>query len=264
MSWWEDPFLPDDATSAGWVTYAGEPPPTLDQLMARRVGPAPAGWMEAWLTADDVARRPLDAELDDLEEATELRVARDLAAWVPPGGVLFVGNSMPIRDLDYAMAPREGLRTIANRGASGIDGLVSTSLGVAAARTGPTLALLGDLSLLHDVGALIWSGRSGTDLTIVVANNGGGTIFSFLPQRDLPEFEGLFTTPHGLDLGAICSAAGAGHERVEQMSDFTGALDRAATAGGVRVVEAMVDPELNRAQHAAVQIAVDAALRDLA
>ena len=240
-----------------------EHPASVVTELALRAGPAPAGWLEDWQRADGVARRALDSALDALGEPTELRVARDLAAWMPPGGTLFVGNSMPIRDLDYAMAPREGLRVLANRGASGIDGLVSTALGIAAAGTGPTVALLGDLSLLYDVGALFWNGRGGTDLTIVVANNGGGTIFSFLPQRELPEFERLFTTPHELDLGAICTAAGAGHERVAQMSHFFDALKRATTAGGLRVVEVMVDPERNRAQHAEVQTAVDAVLRDL-
>ena len=234
-----------------------------DELIGRPLRPSPGEWMKEWLAADDVARRALDGALDALDEPTELRLARDLAAWVPAGGTLFVGNSMPIRDLDYAMAPREDLRLLANRGASGIDGLGSTALGVAAARTGPTVALVGDLSLLHDIGALFWSGRGASDLTIVVANNGGGTIFSFLPQRQLPEFERLFTTPHGFDIGSICSAAGAGHECVEHMGDFTRALERAATTGGVRVVEVVVEPTRSRAQHAEVQTAVDAALGDL-
>ena len=219
-----------------------------------------AGWLEDWLEADAVARRALDAVLDATDGPTELRIARDVAAAVPVGGTLFVGNSMPIRDLDHAMVPRDGLRVIANRGASGIDGLVSTALGVAAARTGPTVALLGDLSFVYDTGALLWNARRGPGLTIVVANNGGGTIFSFLGQRDLPEFEPLFETPHGLDLGAICAAAGVGHERVERMRDLPPALERAHAERGVHVVEVPVDPDVNRIQHAQVQTAVDDAL----
>ena len=181
-----------------------------------------------------------------------------MAASAAEGDALFVGNSMPVRDLDYAMAPRDGLRVFANRGASGIDGLVSTALGVAV--TAPTVALIGDLSLVHDAGALLWNGRTGSDITFVIPNNGGGAIFSFLDQRDLPEFERLFTTPHGLDLGAICAASGTDHERVERMNDFDGALERARRAPGVRVVEVVIDLERNRRRHAEIQGAVDDAV----
>jgi 2-succinyl-5-enolpyruvyl-6-hydroxy-3-cyclohexene-1-carboxylate synthase len=227
---------------------------------------APVEWLDDWRLADTVARRAMDEVLDRTEAATELQIARDLATAVPNGGTLFVGNSMPVRDLDYAMAPREGLRIVANRGASGIDGLVSTAMGIASARTGPTFALLGDLSLLYDAGALLWGGeRFEPALTIVVPNNGGGQIFSTLGQQELPESERrLFTTPHSLDLGAICAAAGVGRALVEDVWAFQGALRHAESRGGLQVIEVAIDPARSIAQRHEVQAAVDEALRELA
>jgi 2-succinyl-5-enolpyruvyl-6-hydroxy-3-cyclohexene-1-carboxylate synthase len=257
------PFAGKHATALGWVAYQGQAPPAFEGMMARRVGPAPAEWLATWQAADAVARRAMDAVLDSTDEPTELRLARDLAAWIPSGGSLFVGNSMPVRDLDYAMAPREGLRVLANRGASGIDGLISTALGIATVNEGPAAALIGDLSFLHDAGALLWNGRNRADLTLVIANNAGGTIFSFLPQRELPEFEKLFATPQGIEIEMVCEAAGVRYTRVDDMGVLQGALDSAAASGGINVVEVIVDPDRNLAQHREVQAAVDAALREL-
>jgi 2-succinyl-5-enolpyruvyl-6-hydroxy-3-cyclohexene-1-carboxylate synthase len=235
----------------------------IERLWAGRVDPAPGEWTARWRTADATGRAAIDAMMDGWEEPFEPRIARDVAAWIPDGGRLFVGNSTPVRDLDLAMAPRGGLTVLANRGASGIDGLVSTALGVAAARRGPTVGLIGDLSFLHDVGAVLWNAVRDVDLTIVVANNHGGHVFSLLPQREIPEHRELFVTPHAVDLGAICGAAGAGHERLERASELLPALDRAAGAGGLRVVEVVVDAELGLRRRRELQEAVDVALMDV-
>jgi 2-succinyl-5-enolpyruvyl-6-hydroxy-3-cyclohexene-1-carboxylate synthase len=232
----------------------------IEALWLGRIDAAPDEWREEWHTADRVARRAMDDAMDGWDEPFEPRVARDVAAWAPDGGFLFVGNSTPVRDLDLAMAPRDGLRVLANRGASGIDGLVSTALGVAAADRGPTVALLGDLSFLHDVGAVLWNAPRAFPLTIVVMNNGGGHVFSLLPQGDLPEHRELFVTPHAVDLGGLSRAGGAGHERVERASELLPALDRAAGAGGLNVVEVIVDAELGLRRRREMQGAVDTAL----
>jgi 2-succinyl-5-enolpyruvyl-6-hydroxy-3-cyclohexene-1-carboxylate synthase len=199
-------------------------------------------WFDRWRVADGSSRIVFDRFLDGVEEPFEPRIARDVARWTPEGTTLFVGSSTPVRDLDLAMAPRDGLRVLANRGASGIDGLVSTSVGVAAA--GPTVALLGDLSFLYDAGALLWAaGRPTPDLVVAVIRNGGGEVFSLLPQHELPEHRELFTTPHDLDLEGLCTAARCGWSRVDRATDLLPALDEARRQGGIAVVEVVVDPE---------------------
>ena len=151
---------PDPERAATW-RLAVDADVVTDVLHERpvRVQAAPDEWTSSWADADGKARAALDGYLDGIDDPFEPRIARDVAACVPDGGTLFVGNSTPVRDLDLAMAPRAGLRVLANRGASGVDGLVSTVLGVAAADGGPTVGLLGDLSYLYDLGAVVWNAR---------------------------------------------------------------------------------------------------------
>jgi 2-succinyl-5-enolpyruvyl-6-hydroxy-3-cyclohexene-1-carboxylate synthase len=217
------------------------------------------GWLTAWVDADGRAREAVDATIDAWDEPFEGRVARDVAASLPEGSTLVVGSSMPIRDLDLYMGPRDGLRVLANRGASGIDGFVSTALGVAASGT-RTTAICGDLTLLHDIGSLVWSARRGLDAVFVVPNNDGGAIFSFLPQCELPEFEELFVTPHGTDLAALCEAAGVQHGSIRRADDLVRAIEATLAAGGVHVIEIPTDREDNVRRHAEVHRAVAAAL----
>jgi 2-succinyl-5-enolpyruvyl-6-hydroxy-3-cyclohexene-1-carboxylate synthase len=221
---------------------------------------APDDWAGAWSDADGKARAAIDGFLGGIDEPFEPRIARDLARCVPDGGTLFVGNSTPVRDLDLAMAPRTRLRLLANRGASGIDGLVSTALGVAAAGTGPVVALLGDLSYVYDLGTVAWHARRGADATLVVISNGGGEVFSLLPQRGLPEHRDLFVTPHGADIGALTQAAGAGHTLVERADELTPAVLAAIGSDGLQIVEVTVDAERSLVRRAELRGAIAAAL----
>lgn len=248
---------PDPARHASLVARA-DPFSLAAALAGRTPGRGPSAWLAAWREADRVAREAIDRLLDSWDEPFEPRIARDLAAAIPDGATLVVGSSMPVRDLDAFMAPRTGLRVLANRGASGIDGFVSTAFGVAASGA-RTFALCGDLSFVHDVGALVWGARRGASLLIVVADNDGGGVFDLLPQADLPEHERLFVTPHRLDLEPLVRATGAAYVRCAGAGELGKAI--ASDGAGVTVVHVPVDRALAIDRRRAVRAAVSGALR---
>jgi 2-succinyl-5-enolpyruvyl-6-hydroxy-3-cyclohexene-1-carboxylate synthase len=198
----------------------------------------------SWSAAERRARAAIDRVLDDCDAAIEGQVARDLAAAIPDGGTLVVASSLPVRALEWCMAPRTGLRVLANRGANGIDGFVSTVAGVAAANEGaPTVALSGDLCFLHDTNGLLHMDRNAATTLVVIDNDGGG-IFSYLPQHDLPEFEALFATPSGIDPVAVARAHGVTAERIEGRAKWHELI-----ADGPDVVVVPVDREASVAHH---------------
>lgn len=220
----------------------------------------PGPWPARWRAGDTAARAAIDAVLDADDEPSEPRTARDLAAMVPDGSLLVAGSSMPIRDLDLTQWPRDGLRVVGNRGASGIDGLVSTAIGAALGHDGPSFALLGDLTLLHDQNGLLVAGQPEPDLVVVVLANDGGAIFSFLEQASAPGFERVFGTPHGVDLADVARAAGRGHQRVHRAGELGDMVARARAAGGIQLVEVRTDRHANVRLHARLQEAVSRAL----
>ena len=217
----------------------------LDGVEAERAD-EPA-WLESWREADRAVACRLDALLAAEEGTTPHEVAGAVSRAVPPGGLLVVGASSPIRDLDlmvakYAVGDRR--KVIANRGLSGIDGVVSTAIGAALGRAhgSRNLALMGDVTFLHDASGLVLGPQEQRpDLTIVVVNDDGGSIFAMLEQGDAAyadRFDTLFGTPHGVDLASLCAATRTPHWKVASLAELEHAL--ANPNGGVEVVEVAV------------------------
>ncbi|MPZ72413.1 MAG: 2-succinyl-5-enolpyruvyl-6-hydroxy-3-cyclohexene-1-carboxylic-acid synthase [Nitriliruptorales bacterium] len=232
----------------------------VDDLLERPAG----GWMASWRRADDAVAAAFDEVLAAQEQPSEPSTARDLAAALPEGAVLTVASSMPVRDLAMFMRPRQALRVVGNRGASGIDGFVSTALGVAEAHEGPAFALAGDLSVLHDQNGFLPTPSGRPDLVIVVVNNDGGGIFSFLPQARFPRgYETLFGTPHGIDMAAFANLYGLRHRLVAAAADLPDAVLRASAAGGIHLVEVRTDRAANVALHRRLEDAAARALAEL-
>jgi 2-succinyl-5-enolpyruvyl-6-hydroxy-3-cyclohexene-1-carboxylate synthase len=227
-----------------------------------------AGWLASWRAAEEAAGDATAAWLAALDEPFEGQVFDALRAALPDGGILFAGNSMPVRDMEaFLGSGTADIRCLANRGANGIDGLVSTALGMAAAGTGPVVAVVGDVSFLHDLNALVAAARLGISATVILLNNDGGGIFSFLPQAladapgvGLPDhFEELFGTPHGTDLGPLVRALGATHEFVAGR-DLAAVVAASIARPGVTVLEVVTQRRRNAELHRTLQSAVDRAV----
>jgi 2-succinyl-5-enolpyruvyl-6-hydroxy-3-cyclohexene-1-carboxylate synthase len=228
-------------------------------------GDGRAAWSRRWQEAEQAAQAAIASVLDGRPDVTEPGTARTLARVLPPEATLVVSSSMPVRDLEWYSAARHDLRVLANRGANGIDGVLATATGVAlAARGGGTVTavLLGDVAFLHDSSALIGLAQRGIDLVVVVVDNDGGGIFSFLPQATglaAERFEQLFGTPHGVDLAALAGAHGLPVVEVTAAGQLAPALE-AATGGGVTVVRVRSDRVANVAVHDEIHRAVAAAV----
>ena len=233
--------------------------------LGRTPGEATTSWRKRWTSLADAARIALDAGLDAGETLFDGHVLRSVAAALPEGATLVVGNSMPVRDADTFLAARsKRLRVFANRGASGIDGVLSTALGIAStacpdtaqnSAASATALVVGDLSFLHDVGALAFAVRERLPLLVVVVNNDGGGIFSYLPQRGLGDaFERFFGTPHGTDLEKAAGLLGGRFARVTAKADLDATIVAAlsAAASGPFLVEVCTDREAGRAAQLAI------------
>jgi 2-succinyl-5-enolpyruvyl-6-hydroxy-3-cyclohexene-1-carboxylate synthase len=218
-------------------------------------------WLARWRRAESRAQAAIDGWIGTQPAVTEPFVARTTLAAAAEGSSLVVSSSMPVRDLEWYGAPRSGVRVFANRGANGIDGVTSTAVGVALATGAPTTLLIGDIAFLHDTNGLLGVASRDVELTVVVVDNDGGGIFSFLPQAQLlpsERFEQLFGTPHGVDIEGLAQAHGIAAETIEAPDAFRKAL----TSGyaGVRVLRVVTDRAVNVTAHDDVHRAVRAAL----
>ena len=231
-------------------------------------GAAP-DWRGTWMAAEAAAQQAIDEVLATEASGTGRLSEPALARWLPgalaPGGRLVVASSMPVRDLEsFAPALPDPPAVLANRGLNGIDGTVGTTLGVAASGGGPVVGLLGDLAFLHDISSLVRPGGDppGAPCTLVVVDNDGGGIFSFLPQArsvGAGRFEALFGTPQRAEVAAVAAGLGADVHEVATDAELDEVL---ATGGdGLRVVRAVVPgrPE-NVALHERLQEATGRAV----
>ncbi len=275
------------------VLLAGDPANWCRILRERLVGsramPEEAGgagdWESSWRTAECAAQSAIEDTLrrarttasavhssERTSEGTdgannEPAVARRLVEVMAPGSTLVVSSSMPVRDIEWYSAPRRGVRFVANRGANGIDGVVSTAVGVALGSGCPTTLLIGDLAFLHDINALLGLERRDVDLTIVVVDNRGGGIFSFLPQAsslDHGLFEQLFATPQEVDVAGIVAAHGLRVLTAHDPQGFELALRAAGESSGTHVlVTLMGDRQRNVGVHDELHAAVAQAIGGL-
>jgi 2-succinyl-5-enolpyruvyl-6-hydroxy-3-cyclohexene-1-carboxylate synthase len=239
----------------------------LAVALATDGGSGPDEWASDWQRAQLRARDSIEGSMAAAAGWSEPVLAGRLVQALPPGSRLVVSSSMPVRDVEAFGLPRVDPPVVhANRGANGIDGVVSTALGVALA-TGPTVALVGDLAFLHDVSAMVGPADQTVPLTVVVADNAGGGIFSFLPPASAlgPEtFERLFGTPQSADVGAVAAGFGWAVEEVGEASGpaaLVGALERSVARAGPSVVRVgLPDRTANVAAHDRINAAIVAAV----
>ncbi len=269
---WQDP------ASVLSDSFTVDPASVLGALAKAGVGRAEDGWLPQWRRGDELAAEAILGLLAE-DGLSEPRVAAELGVLLPQEATLFVASSMPVRDIETFWPVREDPpRVLCNRGANGIDGIVSSAFGAAAAERGPVVLLIGDVALAHDIGGLLAARRLGLKLTIVLLDNDGGGIFDFLPIADAAMAraaetasstdragEDIYTrhiaTPTGLNFKDAAGLYELEHEHVEDVKGLRAALERALAHGGSSIVEVRGQREANVTLHRQVWEAVSAALR---
>jgi 2-succinyl-5-enolpyruvyl-6-hydroxy-3-cyclohexene-1-carboxylate synthase len=256
---WQDPasvladsFALDPATVFSELSHA---PPAAEN-----------DWLAGWRSADERAAQAILGALPH-GDLSEPAVAAELGVLLPEEATLFVASSMPVRDIETFWPVRpDPPRVLCNRGASGIDGTVSSAFGATAGGSGPVVLLIGDVALAHDIGGLLAARRLELKLTIVLLENGGGGIFDFLPvsRARMARAEDIYTrhvaTPTGLDFAEAAALYGLSHERASDVPEFRAALERALAHANSSIVEVRTERAANVEIHERVWDAVSRAL----
>ena len=262
-----NPVGPDLSWPPPIYRESGPHNPTVTNLSHPGDGsadPTQREWLTTWLHTDHITRQTLKTAIQQFPQPFEGRIFTELAELLPDEANLYVGNSMPVRDLDtFFWGHNRTLRLIGNRGANGIDGVISSALGFSAASQPgePTVLVVGDLSFFHDQNGLLAARLHHLNLVIVLVNNDGGGIFSFLPQAAHPQhFEQLFGTPTGLDFRPIVQMYGGNFQRAESWPQFRQAINHGIISGGLHIVEVKTERTSNVQMHRQLWPAVEAAL----
>jgi 2-succinyl-5-enolpyruvyl-6-hydroxy-3-cyclohexene-1-carboxylate synthase len=258
---WQDPssVLSDSLTI--------DPATVLGALAKEGLTTAEDTWLERWRSGDELAAEAILGVLGE-DPLSEPKVAAELGVLLPEQATLFVASSMPVRDVESFWPVRaDPPRVLCNRGANGIDGIVSSAFGAAAAGLGPVVLLIGDVALAHDLGGLLAAARLELQLTIVLLNNGGGGIFDFLPvaENEFAREPDIYTdhiaTPTGLDFAQAARLYGLTHERVKDVRSFRAALEHALSGEASYMIEVRGERDRNRELHTRVWEAVAQAQR---
>jgi 2-succinyl-5-enolpyruvyl-6-hydroxy-3-cyclohexene-1-carboxylate synthase len=216
-------------------------PAALHQVAAPQPAVTAGGYARIWLRYEQQARAAIEGQFAATQEFVEPHVVEALARALPERTPLVVANSMPIRDVEYFWPANDRyIRVLCNRGANGIDGTLSTALGVAEASGRPTVLLTGDLALLHDTNGFLIGAKSQASLTIVLINNAGGGIFEHLPIAQFEPFEEFFATPQKVDFARLAAAYGVAHTLVADRAALRTAIGDLPREG-IRVLEIRTD-----------------------
>lgn len=249
-----------DPLDSATTTFDCDPTDFLEANVPSRT--ADSAFLDAWRSLDHAASVARDGAMAVIPFPNEPQIARTLMETVRSGTLVFVGSSMPIRDIDAFADPRSDIIVCANRGVNGIDGVVSSALGASLAGS-PVTLFLGDVSALHDATAMSEIARIGAPVRIVVVNNDGGGIFSFLPQATSElvggdTFEKHWGTPHGLSLAKIASGMGLRTSVVDSLAAFDNSV--AAPLDTPELIELFTNRDTNVTHHRAIREAVESVI----
>ena len=205
-------------------------------------------YLNIWRRLDQAGKKQLSTAIDE-PHCFEGRTIRELQKQIPEDGQIFVANSMTIRDFDYFWFSGESKAVLyGNRGVNGIDGTISTALGLAA-NGKPTYLVTGDLSLFHDLNGLAVAKTHNLNLIIILHNNDGGGIFEYLPQKGTKHFDYLFSTSQGLDYSGAAKLYGCGYTKISSPDELSSALAKIGQESGVHIIEIPTNREYSRELH---------------